>query len=129
METKRTNLTGPGMLDLPGQNIILCSPQLLHLSRDGRPLWFNGWIQDNKHEASSDVSVFEFFMSEKKKDNEWADWIIGADNMCCLKGDDLHAMNDQELKALALIVDIAKENGSLKEVLDKERKANKNIAD
>jgi alpha 1,3-mannosyltransferase len=129
METKRTNLTGPGMLDLPDQNIILCSPQLLHLSRDGRPLWFNGWIQDNKHDASSDVSVFEFFMSEKRKDNEWAEWIIGADNMCCLKGDDLHMMNDKELKALELIVDIAKENGSLKEVLDKERKANKNIAD
>jgi alpha 1,3-mannosyltransferase len=41
----------------------------------------------------------------------------------------LHMMNDKELKALELIVDIAKENGSLKEVLDKERKANKNIAD
>jgi len=129
LETKRTNLTGPGMLDLPGQNIILCSPQLLHLSRDGRPLWFNGWIQNNKHDASSDISTFEFFMSEKRKDNEWAEWAIGADNMCCLKGDDLHAMNAEELKALDMIVEIAKENGSLKEVLAKERKANKNIAD
>lgn len=129
LETKRTNLTGPGMLDLPGQNIILCSPQLLHLSRDGRPLWFNGWIQNNKHDASSDISTFEFFMSEKRKNDEWAEWAIGADNMCCLKGDDLHAMNAEELKALELIVDIAKENGSLKEVLAKERKANKNVAD
>ena len=129
LETKRTNLTGPGMLDLPGQNIILCSPQLLHLSLDGRPLWFNGWIQNNKHDASSDISTFEFFMSEKRKNNEWAEWAIGADNMCCLKGDDLHAMNAEELRALELIVDIAKENGSLKEVLAKERKANKNIAD
>lgn len=129
LETKRTNLTGLGMLDLPGQNIILCSPQLLHLSRDGRPLWFNGWIQNNKHDASSDISTFEFFMSEKRKNDEWAEWAIGADNMCCLKGDDLHAMSAEELKALELIVDIAKENGSLKEVLAKERKANKNIAD
>ncbi|KEQ69860.1 hypothetical protein M436DRAFT_54911 [Aureobasidium namibiae CBS 147.97] len=128
-EPARTNLTGPGMLDLPGQNIILCSPQLLHLSRDGRPLWFNGWIQNNKHDASSDISTFEFFMREKRKDNEWAEWAIGADNMCCLKGDDLHAMNAEELKALDMIVEIAKENGSLKEVLAKERKANKNIAD
>ncbi|KAI4717982.1 hypothetical protein E4T48_05809 [Aureobasidium sp. EXF-10727] len=129
LETKRTNLTGPGMLDLPGQYIILCAPQLLHLSRDGRPLWFNGWIQNNKHDASSDVSVFEFFMTEKRQDGEWAEWAIGADNMCCLKGDDLHAMNKKELKTLDMIVKIAKDNGSLREVLEKERKANKNIAD
>ncbi|KAH0098211.1 hypothetical protein KCU96_g4452, partial [Aureobasidium melanogenum] len=129
METKRTNLTGPGMLDLPGQRIILCAPQLLHLSTDGRPLWFNGWIQDNKHQASSDISVMEFFMTEKRKDGEWAEWAIGADNMCCLKGDDLHAFNDKELAAFKLIVDIAKENGSLNEVLEKERKANKDNED
>jgi hypothetical protein len=30
---------------------------------------------------------------------------------------------------MAMIVDIAKENGSLKEVLEKERKANKNNAE
>ncbi|KAI4746460.1 hypothetical protein E4T50_03212 [Aureobasidium sp. EXF-12298] len=129
METKRTNLTGPGMLDLPGQRIILCAPQLLHLSTDGRPLWFNGWIQDNKHQASSDISVQEFFMTEKRKDGEWAEWAIGSDNMCCLKGDDLHAFNDKELAAFKLIVDIAKDNGSLNEVLEKERKANKDNED
>ncbi|KAG9691984.1 glycosyltransferase family 71 protein, partial [Aureobasidium melanogenum] len=129
METKRPNLTGPGMLDLPDQRIILCAPQLLHLSTEGRPLWFNGWIQDNKHQASSDVSVMEFFMTEKRKDGEWAEWAIGSDNMCCLKGDDLHAFNDKELAAFKLIVDIAKENGSLNEVLEKERKANKDNED
>lgn len=129
LSTKRTNLTGPGMLDLPDHRIILCAPQLLHLSNEGRPLWFNGWIQDNKHQASSDISVFEFFMTEKRKDGEWAEWAVGADNMCCLKGDDLHALNDKELSAMKLIVDIAKENGSLNEVLEKEKKANKNNED
>ncbi|KAI5198279.1 hypothetical protein E4T39_06827 [Aureobasidium subglaciale] len=127
METKRTNLTGPAMLELKDQNIILCSPQLLHLTTSGRPMWFNGWIQDNKHEASSDVSVFEFFMVEKRKNDEWAEWAVGADNMCCLKGDNLHALNEKELDAMKLVVDIAKENGSLTEMLAQEKKANKNI--
>ncbi|KAI5198370.1 glycosyltransferase family 71 protein [Aureobasidium subglaciale EXF-2481] len=127
MERKRTNLTGAAMLELKDQNIILCSPQLLHLTTSGRPMWFNGWIQDNKHEASSDISVFEFFMIEKKKNDEWAEWAVGADNMCCLKGDNLHALHEKELDALKLIVDIAKENGSLNEVLNKEKKSNKNI--
>jgi alpha 1,3-mannosyltransferase len=126
---KRTNLTGPAMLNLPDQNIILCSPQLLHIGLDGRPLWFNGWIQDNKKQADSDVTRFEFFMSEKRKDKDWAEWIIGGDNMCCLKGDDLHMLDEQELKTMAMIVDIAKENGSLKDLLEKERKANKNDAE
>jgi len=68
-------------------------------------------------------------MSEKRKDNDWAEWIIGADNMCCLKGDDLHMLDEQELKTMAMIVDIAKGNGALKEVVEKERKANKENAD
>jgi alpha 1,3-mannosyltransferase len=68
-------------------------------------------------------------MSEKRKDKDWAEWIIGGDNMCCLKGDDLHMLDEQELKTMAMIVDIAKENGSLKDLLEKERKANKNDAE
>lgn len=116
LSTKRPELTGPAMLDFKDQNIILCSPQLLHLSLDGRPLWFNGWIQDNKHEAASKVSEFEFFMSEKRKAGEWAEWAVGNDNMCCLKGDDLHAFNPQEKRAMNLIVGIARGNGALSKV-------------
>ncbi|THX39865.1 hypothetical protein D6D10_03964 [Aureobasidium pullulans] len=123
LNAKHTNLTGPAMLNLTNQYAVLCSPQLLHLSLSGRPMWFNGWIQQNKHEAASKVSTFEFYMGEKKKDGEWAEWGIGADNMCCLKSDGLKAFDEKELNALKMIENIAYESGALDQVKKPEKDA------
>jgi alpha 1,3-mannosyltransferase len=31
------------------QNHTMCMPQLVHYDVKGKPLWFNGWLLDNKY--------------------------------------------------------------------------------
>lgn len=71
------------MPDLP----ILCSPQLLHLDLDGRPLWFNGWLVDDKFAATKDqvFSKFEHYLVEPpQQGREPSGWTIESHNRCCL---------------------------------------------
>lgn len=30
------------------ENYTICAPQILHLGMNGKPLWFNGWLLENK---------------------------------------------------------------------------------
>jgi alpha 1,3-mannosyltransferase len=123
LEKKRPWLTGSKMLEMTDQNMILCSPQLLHLDLSGRPMWFNGWIQENKKIEDSPVSTFEFFMPEVQKDSTWAHWILGPDNMCCLKSDNLQAFEQHEKDILNMIVETAKKSGALNKVKEPEADA------
>lgn len=66
-------------------------------------------------------------MGEKKKDGEWAEWGIGADNMCCLKSDRLKAFDEKELNALKMIENIAYESGALDQVKKPEKDAENEV--
>ncbi|GAM89497.1 hypothetical protein ANO11243_075360 [Dothideomycetidae sp. 11243] len=92
----------------------ICAPQLLHLGRDGRPLWFNGWILDNKFDQDHPrLSTFESFMLERKQGAKVADWRLEENNLCCLQSDKVYSFTKKEKEALANIVAIAKEIGAL----------------
>ncbi|KAF4552428.1 Mannosyltransferase-like protein 2 [Elsinoe fawcettii] len=96
------------------RNYTICAPQLLHLDRKGRPLWFNGWIMDNKFDADhAKLSKFEVYMSEMKQGATEADWRLEQNNMCCLESDKIHKFTKQEKLVLKNIVKMAEDSGAL----------------
>ncbi|KAI4765463.1 hypothetical protein E4T52_01789 [Aureobasidium sp. EXF-3400] len=92
------------------------SPQLLHLDLNDRPLWFNGWILDDKFEDNKfvNVSTWDVYLSEIKETREAAEWRIGGHNMATLKSNKAYEFTEKEKEVLQMIVDTARENGSLK---------------
>ena len=91
------------------------SPQLLHLDRNGRPLWWNGWILDDKYldDKSSKVSKLDVYMSEVQETGEPTDWVVHAHNMATLRSDQAHAFSEGERGVLDMIVQVARDNGVL----------------
>lgn len=102
----------PGVHEL----FVVNSPQLLHLDLNGRPLWFNGWILDDKYEENKhvNVSTWDVFLSEVKETNEAPEWRIGSHNMATLKSTNAFTFTDGEKEVLDMIVQVARENGALK---------------
>jgi alpha 1,3-mannosyltransferase len=92
------------------------SPQLLHLDINNRPLWFNGWILDDKFENDKhvNVSTWEVYLSEVKETHEAAEWRIGGHNMATLKSNKAFEFTEKEKDVLKMIVETARENGALK---------------
>jgi len=91
------------------------SPQLLHLDLNGRPLWFNGWILDDKYEEHQHVNVskMEVYLSEQKDTNEAPEWQIGGHNMATLKSTTAFKFTQKEHNVWNMIVEIAKDNGAI----------------
>ncbi|KAF4507707.1 hypothetical protein G6O67_004178 [Ophiocordyceps sinensis] len=68
------------------ESSTICAPQILHMDSDGRPLWFNGWIAENKF-ADGDqrrFAKFEHFLVEPREVGETAFWQLRTGNICCL---------------------------------------------
>ncbi|KAJ6443989.1 C3HC4 type (RING finger) zinc finger containing protein [Purpureocillium lavendulum] len=64
-----------------------CSAQLLHLDADGRPLWVNGWVLQNKNNEYEDwaYGAWKSYAPEPlPEDHEAIEWMLGGNNYCCL---------------------------------------------
>ncbi|KIW34325.1 uncharacterized protein PV07_01110 [Cladophialophora immunda] len=70
-------------------NYTICSPQLLHLDLHGKPLWFNGWLLDNKFadKKQKKFGKFEHYLIEPRDIREPGAWQLEESNMCCLTTD------------------------------------------
>ncbi|EAU37263.1 predicted protein [Aspergillus terreus NIH2624] len=70
-------------------NMSICGPQLLHLGRDDRPLWFNGWLQHSKFAKDEEARPIEFleYMKEPSDVDDPNGWKLGSNNICCLRAD------------------------------------------
>ena len=73
----------------PPDNYTICAPQLLHLSTDGSPLWFNGWLLDNKFadRNSKKFGAFDTYLVEPRDIREPGAWQLHENNQCCLTTD------------------------------------------
>ncbi|KAI0007546.1 glycosyltransferase family 71 protein [Xylariaceae sp. FL0662B] len=82
-------ITDPEAEPAVPENYTICSPQLLHLDTDGKPLWFNGWLLDNKFADKSRSKFVELksYLIEPRELREPVAWQIGSSNMCCLTSD------------------------------------------
>lgn len=92
----------------------LCSPQLLHFDREGKPLWWNGWIATSKFkEDHGKMGIFEVYVKEPtnvlKPENKDR-WDIRGSNIVCLASDDVTPFTRKELDTLDMIMEIAREN-------------------
>lgn len=109
--------TRPADPDKPDEEAILvetpmvCSPQLVHLDRTGRPLWFNGWISASK-DTLSEWQQFDVYLqeppevgTEKRKDA----WSIFPGNVVCLQAEEAKEFTSREQATLDDILDLAKE--------------------
>ena len=93
--------------EVPAGNFTICAPQLLHLGRDGRPLWFNGWVLKNKF-TTSDYGQFETYMKEPREVMEPGAWQLKEDNLCCLTSNETFTFTEDEKDVLEMIIGLAK---------------------
>lgn len=96
-------------------NYTICAPQLLHLDREGRPLWFNGWLLPNKFEPGKDqvAANFEAFLPEPREVREPTPWQLMESNVCCLTANYYSEFTREERDVLEMIIDLGRRSGAL----------------
>ncbi|ETI20826.1 hypothetical protein G647_07168 [Cladophialophora carrionii CBS 160.54] len=96
-------------------NYTICSPQLLHLDLEGKPLWFNGWLLDNKFadKKQKKFGKFEHYLIEPRDVRDPGAWQLEESNMCCLTTDAelKRDFTAQEKDVLNMMISQAKEVG------------------
>ncbi|OKL56138.1 hypothetical protein UA08_08745 [Talaromyces atroroseus] len=98
------------------RDVKVCSYQILHMDRDQSPLWYNGWISDQKKSTLQMGNVWEFehYMVEGQVtngNNPWS-WLEGFKG--CLEGRELIGFTDSEKKIFQQAIDAAKDLGIVK---------------
>ncbi|OQE29245.1 hypothetical protein PENFLA_c004G06259 [Penicillium flavigenum] len=90
-------------------DITICAPQLLHLDREKRPLWFNGWLYENKYaESKRTIGRFEMFMEEPSESLDPATWQLEESNLCCLSNSVAKEFTEQETEWLGVLIEMAR---------------------
>lgn len=112
-EKQPLNLTENDLVDK--SKFKICSPQLLHLDLDGRPLWFNGGLVRNKFTDRREwkFGTWDTFLIEPREIREPGAWFLGDANMCCLTTDShlKGALSSKERGLLDAMVAQAKKVG------------------
>jgi alpha 1,3-mannosyltransferase len=94
-------------------NVTICAPQILHLDRDGAPLWLNGWILTDKYEKNNQTLVdFRHYMPEPTVLTSPGSWSIGEHNMACLTARQTFDFTIAEMEILDQTIQTALEVGS-----------------
>lgn len=102
---KKERKTAPGH----ESDLTICAPQLLHLGRDKRPLWFNGWLYENKYAGTKrTIGEFEVFMEEPKEVLDPGAWQLEENNMCCLSNAATREFTKEETEWLGGLIKMAK---------------------
>ncbi|KAJ5561351.1 hypothetical protein N7535_004181 [Penicillium sp. DV-2018c] len=103
--TKRPRKMAPGH----ESDLTICSPQLLHLDRDRRPLWFNGWLYKNKYaKTKPTIGEFDVFMEEPVEVLDPGAWQLEENNMCCLSNAATREFTKEEAEWLGELIKMAK---------------------
>ncbi|KAL4928058.1 putative alpha-1,3-mannosyltransferase [Aspergillus undulatus] len=108
--------------DVPGWNgdilvatgpprYTICAPQLLHLDRHDRPLWFNGWILPTKYDNDGEPAAFETFLQEPREVRGPNAWQLHENNVCCLTSEYKTEFTPEERKTLDDMIAIRRRLG------------------
>ncbi|KAL2847532.1 mannosyltransferase putative-domain-containing protein [Aspergillus pseudoustus] len=96
------------------ESYTICSPQLLHLDRSGRPLWFNGWVLSNKYQGKNrEPTDFQAFVREPREKREPAAWQLHEHNECCLTSEYMSEFRADERAVLDMILASGRRVGAL----------------
>ncbi|CAJ2504766.1 Uu.00g121600.m01.CDS01 [Anthostomella pinea] len=116
-EIQTTTTTSPQQPTSTRESYTICAPQLLHLDVDNRPLWFNGWLLDNKFadKSSSKFAAMESYLIEPREVRESEAWQISEGNLACLTSDMDKKLDfsDAEKETLEMIVGRARVVGKV----------------
>ncbi|GFF77520.1 alpha-1,3-mannosyltransferase MNT2 [Aspergillus udagawae] len=113
-ELAKTNATDEAATTVP-EMYTICAPQLLHLDRSGRPLWFNGWLLPNKFDKgkNQEPSRFEAFLEEPREIRDPGAWQLRANNICCLTSEHKGEFSRDERQVLDMIIELGRRAGVL----------------
>lgn len=93
----------------------ICAPQLLHLDLDGKPLWFNGWLMENKFadKKKKKFGKFEHYLIEPHDIRDPGAWQLEESNMCCLTAEPEYRreFTTEERGLLAMMIQQARDVG------------------
>ena len=96
-------------------NVTICAPQLLHLDRNGNPMWFNGWILMDKFDNMSQTLIdFQEYMLEPSDLRNPEAWQIGDHNLACLTNDHSAEFTKSEKEVLVETIKVALSIGAYK---------------
>ncbi|TQN66653.1 putative alpha-1,3-mannosyltransferase MNN14 [Colletotrichum shisoi] len=101
--------------DLDGKpQALICASQLLHLDNEGKPLWLNGWLLENKFQGpESGFAKFESYLVEPSDASlrNPGRWRLYKGNRFCMLGDADKKFDFtlEETTNLEMIVERAKE--------------------
>ncbi|KAL5334123.1 mannosyltransferase putative-domain-containing protein [Aspergillus crustosus] len=94
----------------------ICTPQILHLDLDGRPLWFNGWVVANKYDQNErKPGVFDVFLREPRTKKTPDQWQLHQINMCCLTSEYMSNFTADEREIIDMIIANGRKVGVLDE--------------
>jgi len=114
-EHEYTLVEDPNSPDAPS-NYTICAPQLLHLDTNDEPLWFNGWLLDNKFADKNQKKFgqFDHYLIEPRDIREPGAWQLEEHNSCCLTTDKdkMKHFSDHEKELLQMFMDKAREVGA-----------------
>lgn len=99
------------------RDVNFCSYQMLHMDRDQTPLWYNGWISDQKKQilTKNNVWQFEHYMVEAKDTNGKNPWTWAANYKGCLNGRELVSLTHAEKDIFNSAIQAAVDFGLIKE--------------
>lgn len=102
--------------ELELSNYTICAPQLLHLDRQGKPLWFNGWLLPNKfaEHKNQAPATFEAYIREPREIRDPGAWQLHENNICCLTAEHKADFSEVEKSTLAMIMENGRRSGALK---------------
>ncbi|KXG48362.1 Alpha-mannosyltransferase [Penicillium griseofulvum] len=89
-------------------DLTICAPQLLHLDREQRPLWFNGWLYENKFASERVLGKFEMYMEEQSGSLVPPAWELEEHNLCCLSNSPAKNFTTEESDWIDTLIGIAK---------------------
>lgn len=96
---------------------MICSPQLIHFDRAGKPLWFNGWVSATKDDLH-DLQEFDSYLEEGKEVGRRPAtdaWQIHSGNVVCLQSPEAKKFTAHDQSTLDGILKLAKKNRSFME--------------
>lgn len=101
----------------PVDGPMICSPQLIHFDRSGKPIWFNGWISESKDDLYQ-LQEFDSYLEEHKEVGRKPSkdkWQIHSGNVVCLEAPEAKKFTDEDQATLDGILSLAKKSRSFVE--------------
>lgn len=112
VEDPKAEITGRRPSDLVASSRTICSPQLLHFNRAGKPMWFNGWVATKKFDSLK-FRPFDVYMREpwgKRPKEGRPAWELKGNNIVCLTSEEYFDFTAEEQAVLNGLLDSAERN-------------------